>query len=98
MTLTKLRAKLERREERKYFDCKRFGHLACNYRNKKEVEKRKSTSYNKFKVVANRVIRYDIRKEMKVKRQEKKKLQCFRYWKIKYFKWEYSMTVVEKKR
>jgi len=34
--LTKLRAEIERREERVYWECKRFGHLTCNCRNRKE--------------------------------------------------------------
>jgi len=33
--LAKLRAEIEEREGRTCWRCKRFGHLVCNYRNKK---------------------------------------------------------------
>jgi len=63
MTLTKLRAKLERREERKYFDYKRFGYLACNCRNKNEEKKGKPIPRNKFEVLLSRVMRYGVREK-----------------------------------
>jgi len=73
-TLTKLRAKLKKRKGRKYFGYKGFGHLVYNYSNQKKIEKRKPTLYNKFEVLVSRVMRYSIREEVKVKRQEKEKL------------------------
>ena len=78
-TLTKLKVELEGRKEKKCFGCKGLGHLAYNCRNQKEIKKRRSILHNKFKVLVSRVIKYDVRKKVKVKRQEKKKLQCFRY-------------------
>jgi len=36
--LTKLRAELEERDEKKCWSCEKFGHLACNCRNKNEEE------------------------------------------------------------
>jgi len=54
-TLAKLRAELEGKRERICQCCKRFGHLACNCRNKKEV-KGKLIPQNKFEVIASRVM------------------------------------------
>jgi len=34
-TLAKLRAEIEKREERVCWECKKFGHLACDYRDRK---------------------------------------------------------------
>ena len=65
--LAKLRAELKEREERKCWGCKRFRHLACNCRNKKEEEKRKAVSQNKFKVLASKVMQYRVRGESKVR-------------------------------
>ena len=62
-TLAKLRAELERREERKCFGCKGFGHLAHNCRNQKEMEKGKPIPHNKFEVLASRVMRCGIRRK-----------------------------------
>jgi len=39
--LTKLRAELEGRQGKMYFECKKFGHLAHNCRNKREREREK---------------------------------------------------------
>jgi len=41
-TFSKLRAELEGRKEKIYSSCKRFRHLAQNYRNKAEGEKGKT--------------------------------------------------------
>ena len=97
-TLAKLRAELERREERKCFGYKGFRHLAYNCRNQKEVKKRKPIPHNKFEMLASRVVRCSIREKVKVRRQEKEKLQYFRCWEVGHFKWECSMTVAEKER
>jgi len=43
-TLAKLRAKIEKRKGKIYWECKRFGYLACNYRNKKKKIKGKLIS------------------------------------------------------
>ena len=67
--LAKLRAEIERRKGRVCWGCKRFGHLAHNYRNIKEA-KEKPVPQNRFEVIASRVIQCGVRKEAKVRRQE----------------------------
>jgi len=54
--LAKLRAKLEGREGKKCWGCKKFGHLAHNYRNKRREKKGKLIPQNKFEVLVSRVI------------------------------------------
>jgi len=66
-TLAKLRAELEGKEERKCWRCKRFGHLAYNYRNKGEEQKRKLVSQNKFEVLASRIMMQDVRGEVEIR-------------------------------
>jgi len=39
--LAKLRAELEGKQGKLCYGCKKFGHLACNYRNRREGEKGK---------------------------------------------------------
>ena len=57
------------------------------------------TSQNRFKVLASRVIRYGIRKKVKVKRQERvEEVQYFRCRGIKYYKWECPNIEVEKEK
>jgi len=53
--LALLRAQLERKREKEYWGCKKFGHLAYNCRNQNE-KKENSTPQNKFKVLLNKVI------------------------------------------
>jgi len=48
------------------FECKKFGYLACNYRNKREGEKRTLVSQNRFEALSSRVMRYGI----EIRRQE----------------------------
>jgi len=67
--LAKLRAEIERRKGRVCWGCKRFGHLAHNYRNIKEA-KEKLVPQNRFEVIASRVIQCGVREEAKVRRQE----------------------------
>jgi len=67
--LAKLRAEIEGREGRVYWRYRRFGHLAHNYRNMKEV-KGKLVPQNRFEVIPSRVIQYGVREEAKVKRQK----------------------------
>jgi len=63
-----------------------FGHLAYNYRNKKEV-KGKPTPYNKFKVMASRVMQCRVRKKVKARKQKTmKEIRCFRCWRIGHYK------------
>jgi len=61
--LAKLRAEIEDREERVCWGCKRFGHLACNCRNKKGEEKGRLIPQNKFEVIASRVMQCRVREE-----------------------------------
>jgi len=62
--------------------------------------KRKPTSQNKFKIIASKVMQCGVRKEVSIKRQEieKKRVQCFRYWKIEHYKWEYPNIKVKKEK
>jgi len=55
-TFTKLRAKLKEREEKIYWNCRKFGYLVHNCRNKKEGKKKKQIFHNKYEVSTNRVI------------------------------------------
>ena len=66
--LIKLRAKIEGREEKIYWEYRKFGHLVHNYRNKKKETKEKPISQNKFEVIANRVIQYRVKEEVKVRK------------------------------
>ena len=54
--LTKLRAEIEDREGRVCWECRRFGYLAHNCRNRKKKTKGKLIFWNKFKMIASRVI------------------------------------------
>ena len=69
-TLAKLRAEIEGREGRVCWRCRKFGHLACNCRNKKEEEKGKPILQNRFEVIVSRVMQYGVRGEVKVRKQE----------------------------
>jgi len=64
--LTKLRAELEGRWERMCFECKKFGHLAPNCRNKREGEKRMLVPQNRFEVLLSKVMRCGV----EIRRQE----------------------------
>jgi len=55
--LTKLRAELEERWEKMCFEYKKFRHLAHNYRNKREGEKRTLVLQNRFETLSSRVMR-----------------------------------------
>jgi len=49
--LAKLRVELERRKGKLYKNCKGFGHLARNCKNKRGEEKGAETPQNKFEVL-----------------------------------------------
>ena len=54
--LTKLRAEIGERKGRMCWECRKFGHLVCNCRNKKEEAKGKLVLQNRFEVIVSRVI------------------------------------------
>ena len=62
--LTSLRAKLKEKRERECWNCKGFGHLAQNCRNKGEKEKKGTSPQNKFKVLSSRVMQCDVKKRI----------------------------------
>ena len=78
--LAKLRAEIERREGRVYWRCRKFRHLVCNCKNKKEEEKGKPISQNRFKMIVSRVMQCRVREEVKVRKQKtvEKEVQCFK--------------------
>jgi len=58
--LAKLRAELEGRKERMCWCCRKFRHLAHNYRNKRGEMKRKPIPQNKFEMIVSRVIQCEV--------------------------------------
>jgi len=72
-TFAKLRAELEGRRKRIYQCCKRFGHLAYNYRNKREKIKEKPIPQNKFKVIASRVMQCGVREKVSEKTRDSRR-------------------------
>jgi len=87
--LAKLRWKLEGREGHRCWNCRLFGHLAKNCRNKegKEDEKMKKTS-NKFEALTSRVMQCGVRE---VRHQEvvEERRQCFKCGEEGHKKWKY---------
>jgi len=79
-TLAKLRAELEGRQEKLYYGCKKFGHLACNCRNRREGEKKMLIPQNRFKMLSSRVMRceVEIRRQKRDKKEEGKAISCFK--------------------
>jgi len=66
--LASLRAQLEGRRERECWNCRKFGHLACNCRTKKEKEKEKREKpQNRYEMLMARVIQYGVRDEVEVR-------------------------------
>jgi len=51
-----LEEELERKRGKLCFSCKKFRHLAYNYRNKEEKEKRKTVHQNKFEILRSWVM------------------------------------------
>jgi len=62
--------------------------------------KRKPISQNKFEAIENRIMQCGVRKEVKVRRQEmmEEKVQYFRCWEVKHYKWECPMVKAEKEK
>ena len=51
-------------------------------------------------MIANRVIQYRVKEEVKVRRQKtvKKGVQCFRYWGVEHYKQKCPNIEIEKKK
>ena len=75
--LVSLRVKLEGKKEQECWNCKEFGHLAQNCRNKKEKEERGTALQNKFEVLTSRVMQCDV-KERIIRKQEVVEVKCFK--------------------
>jgi len=74
--LAKLRAELKGRKGKLCRCCKKFGHLACNCRNRKEGEKVAEMPQNKFEVLKSRIIQYGV--EEKTIRSIRVVVRCFK--------------------
>jgi len=68
-SFTKLKEELEGRKGKLCQCCKKFRHLACNCRNKKEGEKETIIPQNKFEVLRSKVMQYGV-EERTIRRQE----------------------------
>ena len=73
-----MRSELEEREGRKCWECKRFGHLAKNCRNKEGRVEEKKKSTNRFKNLMSRVMQCGVRevRRQEVMREEMKYFVC----------------------
>jgi len=60
--LAKLRAELEGRKGKMCFNCKRFGYLAQNCKNRAEGEKEKTIPQNKFEMLSSQVMQCGVEK------------------------------------
>jgi len=79
-SLTKLREELKGKKGKLCFSCKKFGHLAQNCRNKEVEEKGKTTSHNKFEVLASRVIRCGVKlRRLETYKEERRIVEYFKY-------------------
>jgi len=78
-SLTKLREELKERKGKLCFSCRKFRHLAWNCRNKKEKEKEKVISQNKFEMLSSRAMRCGV--ELRRQEIEEKDwiVECFKY-------------------
>jgi len=99
--LAKLRAELEGQKGKICWCCKKFGHLAQNYRNQEGEEKRKLVLQNKFQVLSSRVMQCGV-KERTIRRQEIVEVEYFKCGekrhkcrKCSLWKGEKKMQVVE---
>ena len=97
--LAKLRTEIEEREGRLCWECRKFGHLACNCRNMREAKGR-LVPQNRFEVIASRVMQCGVREEAKVRRQEtvEEGVQCFRCQGVEHYKWKCPNIKEKKKR
>jgi len=75
--LAKLRVELEGRKGKLCRSCKRFGHLARNYRNKNEEGKGTTTPQNKLKILSSRVMQCEVEEKM-IRSMRAVGVKCFR--------------------
>ena len=63
-------------------------------------EKKGKVFQNKFGILVSKVIKCELRKEVKVRRQEmiKKEVQYFRCWKVRHYKQKYPMAKAKKEK
>jgi len=60
--LAKIRLEIEEKEGKKCWECRQFGHLAKNCRNKGgREEKKKMMMMNRFEALASRVIQCEVK-------------------------------------
>ena len=76
-SLTKLREELEGKKGKLCRRCKGFGHLACNYRNKRERKKGTVAPQNKFEILRSRVMQCGVEEQV-VRRQGSVVVECFK--------------------
>ena len=95
-----IRTELEGRKGKKYFSCRKFGHLVHNRRNSVGEEKGKPIPKNKFEVLVSQVMQCEVRGEVEVRQQERgeEEVQCFRCWGVGYQKQKCPDIEVERKR
>jgi len=86
-TLTKMKSELEGREGRKCWECKRFGHLAKNCRNKGGRVEEKKRSTNRFETLTSRVMQCGV-KEVRRQETEREVVKCFGCGREGHKKWE----------
>jgi len=77
--LAKLRAELKERKKKMYFEYKKFGHLACNCRNKGVEEKKTPASQNRFEMLSSRVMRCGVEIRKQERKRKEEVIRCFKY-------------------
>ena len=75
--LAKLRAELEGRKGKLCQGCKKFGHLARNYRNRRGEEKGTVVPQNKFEILSSRVMQCGV-EEKTIRSIRTLGVKCFR--------------------
>ena len=76
-TLAKMKSELEGREGRKCWECKRFGHLAKNCRNKGGRVEEKEKLTNRFETLTSRVMQCGV-KEVRKQETVREVVKCFK--------------------
>jgi len=75
--LAKLREELEERKEKLCKSCKKFRHLARNYKKKRKEEEGTVISQNKFEVLKSRVMQCKVEESM-IRRVAVVEVECFK--------------------